>query len=176
MDLKEKYEKKVRPALMKKYSLSSPLAVPRISKVVVNTGIGRVREDKDQEIISRELALITGQKPSARPARKSIASFKTRQGMTIGYKVTLRGKRMYDFLSRLLNVALPRTRDFGGLEETSVDERGNLTIGIREQIVFPEMSGEDLKNIFGLEVSLVTDSKNRELALQMYKLLGVPPK
>jgi len=118
--------------------------------------------------------MIIGQKTSPRPARISIASFKSRQGMIIGYAATLRGKRMYDFLSRLINVAMPRSRDFRGIPETSVDSSGNLTIGIREHIAFPEIIGEDVKTIFGLEATLVSNAKSREEALEFYRDLGVP--
>ncbi len=174
MNFNQKYNKEVVPEMMKRHHLSSPLAVPRITKIAVNTGVGRIREEKDLQAIERVLGLIVGQKPSARPAKKAIASFKTRQGMTIGYMATLRGKRMYDFLSRLLDVALPRTRDFRGLEKTSVDANGNLTIGVREHIVFPEVIGEDVKNIFGLSVTLATTAQSREDALEMFTLLGIP--
>ncbi|MBI4059442.1 50S ribosomal protein L5 [Candidatus Giovannonibacteria bacterium] len=173
-DFKEKYEKKIRPELMKKRGFASPLAVPRIVKIAVNSGIGRVTDQKAQDEIQRQLALITGQKPSPRPAKKSIASFKTREGMIIGFSVTLRGKKMYNFLSRLLEVALPRTRDFRGLAPSSLDEAGNLTIGIREHIVFPEIIGEDVKTIFGLEITIVTNAPSREAALELYQALGFP--
>ena len=176
MNLREIYEKAARPEMMKRFGWSSPLAVPRILKVVVNTGTGRVREDKEREVIEKHLALITGQKPSPRPAKKSIAAFKTRQGMIIGLVTTLRGKRMYDFLSRLVEVALPRTRDFRGIPESSVDSSGNLTLGVREHMVFPEIVGEDIRTIFGLEVTVVTNAKKREEAVELFKLLGFPLK
>lgn len=160
--------------MMKTHGFSSPLAVPRIMKIVAHTGVGRIRDDKEIETISRQLSLIAGQKPSPRKAKKSIASFKSREGMIIGLAATLRGVRMYDFLSRLINVALPRARDFRGIPETSVDGAGNLTIGIKEHIIFPETVGEDVRTIFGLEVTVVPKTKNRELALEMYRLLGVP--
>ncbi len=174
MNFEEKYKKEVVKELMKRRNHSSPLAVPKIMKITVNTGVGRVKEDKDREAIAKNLALITGQKLVARLAKKAIASFKTREGMTIGYSATLRGKRMYDFLTRLISVALARTRDFRGLSEKSVDEKGNMTIGIREHIVFPEIIGEDVKNIFGLSVTLTTRARSRDEALEMYKLLGIP--
>lgn len=173
-DFKEKYNKIVVPEIMKRHGFSSLLAVPRISKITVSVGIGRIRDDKEAELISKYLALICGQKASDRPAKKAIASFKTREGMRIGLAATLHGKRMYDFLSRLVDVALPRTRDFRGIEEKSLDGRGNLTIGVREHIVFPEIIGEDVKHIFGMSVTLTTNAKNREIALEMFKLLGLP--
>jgi large subunit ribosomal protein L5 len=174
MDLKEKFEKQIVPEMAKKYGYTSPLAVPRVTKIVVNVGIGRVSDDKDRELIEKHLSLIVGQKPSGRPAKKAIASFKTRKGMVLGLAATLRGRRMYDFLSRFINIALPRTRDFRGIPVSNIDERGNLTIGIREHIVFPEIIGEDVKNIFGLEATLVTNMKDKEKALEMFKLMGLP--
>ena len=161
---------------MSKHQYSSALAVPRILNVVLNIGIGRVKDEKEKEMIKKHLALITGQKPQDRPAKKSIASFKTREGMIIGLRATLRGKRMYDFLSRLIQVALPRSRDFRGISEKSVDGAGNLTIGIREHIAFPEIMGEDVKTIFGFEATLVTNAKSRDAAIELYRGLGIPLK
>lgn len=174
MDLKEKYEKEVRPEIMKRHNYTAPLQVARLAKIVVHTGVGRVKEDKDKQAIAGQLALIAGQRPYPRPAKKSIASFKTRQGMILGYAATLRGKRMYDFLSKLIEIALPRTRDFWGINATAPDGAGNLTIGVKEHIVFPEIVGEDVKTIFGLEVTIVTTAKKREDAIEMYTLLGIP--
>ncbi len=173
-DFKEKYEKKIRPELMKRHSYTSPLAVPKIVKIVVNSGVGRVQDEKEKDNIARQLGLIAGQKPSPRPAKKSIASFKTREGMIIGFSVTLHGRRMYDFLSRLLEVALPRTRDFRGLSPSSLDGAGNLSIGVREHIVFPEIIGEDVKTIFGLEITVVTNARSRAEALELYESFGFP--
>ena len=174
MNFREAYEKNVVPQMMKTHGFSSPLAVPRITKIVVHTGVGRIRDDKEIETIRRQLSLIAGQKPSPRKAKKSIASFKSREGMVIGLAATLRRKRMYDFLTRLISVALPRARDFWGISEKSVDEGGNLTIGIKEHIIFPEAAGEDVRTIFGLEVTVVPQAASRELALEMYRLLGIP--
>ncbi len=157
-----------------KFGYKNVMAVPRIEKVVVNCGVGRFREEKEREEIQKFLALITGQKPAPREARKAIASFKTRQGLVVGYQVTLRGKRMWDFLSRLINIALPRTRDFQGIPEKSFDPKGNLTIGIKEHIVFPEIIGEDYRFLFGLEVTVVTTAKKREEGIELLKLLGFP--
>lgn len=176
MDLREKYRKEVVPAMREKFGYKNVMAVPRIEKVVVNTGIGKWREEKERAEVEKYFNLITGQKPSPRPAKKAIASFKTRQGEVLGFKVTLRGARMYDFLSRLINVALPRTRDFKGLEEKAFDERGNLTIGVREHIVFPEMIGEDYKFLFGLEATVVTTAKKREEGVELLRLMGFPIK
>jgi large subunit ribosomal protein L5 len=174
--LKEKYQKEVIPIMKQKFGYKNDLAVAAIEKVVVNIGIGSsaLKDKKAQELISKDLALIAGQKPSPALAKKAIASFKTRKGMTVGLKVTLRGKRMFDFLSRLINIALPRTRDFRGIDPKSVDQGGNLTIGIKEHIIFPEISQEDIKKIFGLEITIVTNAKKREEALELFKLLGFP--
>lgn len=174
MNYKTKYEKEILGKMMKERGYSSPLAVPRLIKIVLNTGVGRLKDDKEKETVKKYLSMISGQEVHARPAKKSIASFKSREGMTIGYSVTLRGERMYDFLTRLIDVALPRSRDFRGIQETSVDEFGNLSIGIREHIAFPEIIGEDVKTIFGLEATLVTNAKNKEEALELYRKLGIP--
>ncbi|MBI2024111.1 50S ribosomal protein L5 [Candidatus Giovannonibacteria bacterium] len=173
-DYKTKFEKQIVGKIMKERGLTSPLAVTRLTKIVINTGVGKLKDDKEKEIVKKYLTMISGQEVHARPAKKSIASFKSREGMTIGYSVTLRGQRMYDFLTRLIDVALPRSRDFRGISETSVDQFGNLTIGIREHIAFPEIIGEDVKTIFGLEATLVTSAKNKEEALELYRALGIP--
>ena len=173
--IKEKYIKEAVPKMMKEFGWRTPMRVPRILKAVVNSGIGKIREKKDVvEAVEKQLALITGQKVSPRPARIAIASFKTRVGMTIGYKATLRGGRMYDFLDRLINFAIPRMRDFRGISLKAADHAGNLTIGIKEHIVFPEMAGEDVRNIFGLEITIVTNAKKREEAISLFNLLGFP--
>lgn len=177
-NLKQRYVKEIIPAMKQKFGYRSNLAVPRIKKVVVNTGIGSraLKDEKAQELISKGLALITGQKPVPTLAKKAVSGFKIRKGMVAGLKVTLRGKRMFDFLSRLINIAIPRTRDFRGLDPKSVDEGGNLNIGIKEHIIFPEVSEEDIKTMFGLEVTVVTSVKKREEALELFKLLGFPIK
>ena len=145
----------------------------KLIKIVVNAGVGR-RDEKEREIIVRHLELITGQKCVLRKARKSIATFKTRQGMVIGLSCTLRGRRMRDFLERMINVALARLRDFRGIDHESVDSSGNLTLGFKEHIVFPEIAGEDIKAPFGFEVTLVVNAKTRDSASAFYKSLGVP--
>ena len=150
------------------------MAVPKIQKVVANVGVGRMRDEKERAEVVKYLSLITGQQPSPRPAKKAIASFKTRAGLVVGYQITLRGARMYDFLSRLINIALPRTRDFKGLETSSLDQKGNLTIGIKEHIVFPEIIGEDYRVLFGLEVTVVTTAKNKEEGKELLRLVGFP--
>ena len=160
--IKEKYIKDAVPKMMKEFGLKSPMAVPRMLKVTVNVGTGKMRDKKDAvETVEKHLTLITGQ---------------NREGMVVGYKVTLRGQRMYDFLDRLVHFAIPRMRDFGGISLKSVDQNGNLTYGIREHIVFPEMIGEDVKNIFGLEVTVSTNGGNRERAIELFRLLGFPLK
>lgn len=150
------------------------LAMPRLVKITVNTGVGRIRDAKPREEIVRDFALIMGQKPVPTLAKKAVASFKTREGMVIGYKVTLRGRRLRDFFDRLIHIALPRTRDFRGIKEEALDERGNLTIGIPEHIVFPEVDTEHSFTPFGFEISMTTTAKTREEALAFFRSLGVP--
>lgn len=171
----EKYHKEVVPALKERFSLKNHLAVPRVTKVVVNMGVGRIfREEKALAEAKEVLRLVTGQEPATRKARKAIAIFKTRIGSPIGLQVTLRGKRMADFLDRLIHVALPRTRDFGGIPSTSVGERGDLTIGIREHIVFPETADIAVRQMYSLEVTVVTTAEKREEGMALLKTLGFP--
>lgn len=172
--MQKKYKKEVIPAMMRKFNYKNSLAVPRLEKVVVNIGTGSVKDDGQKERIEKHLSVITGQKGSKRPAKKSIASFKIRQGSAIGYSVTLRARRMYDFLSRLIFVAIPRKRDFRGLDIKSIDKSGNLTIGFKDHLVFPEMIGEDIKNVFGFSVTVVTTAKNKEEAIEFLKMVGFP--
>lgn len=181
--LKEKYKKQVIPGMKKKFGLKNIMAVPNIEKTVINIGFGRLvsgKSPKDQEKaykdILKDLALITGQKPVLCSAKKSIASFKIRQGMPIGAKVTLRGKTMQDFLERLIHIALPRSRDFQGIALKSLDSDGNLNIAIKEHIDFPEVSAEKAQMIFSFQVTVVTTTKNREQGLELLKLLGFPLK
>jgi large subunit ribosomal protein L5 len=174
-DLKQKYIEEVIPKMKEKFDYKNNLAVPRIEKTVVNVGTGSIlKDEKSQDFISRDLALITGQKPISTLAKKAISGFKIRQGMIVGLKVTLRGKRMFDFLSRLINIALPRTRDFRGLPRKSMDQGGNLSIGIKEHIIFPEILPEEVKKIFGLEITVVTNAKKKEEAIELFKLMGFP--
>ncbi|MDP3991047.1 MAG: 50S ribosomal protein L5 [Candidatus Nealsonbacteria bacterium] len=183
LNLKEKYIKEVIPAMQEKFGFKSVMAVPRLEKAVVNTGFGREivgkTSDEQKKIIDSviaDLSLICGQKVVGTKAKKAIASFKTRKGMVIGARVTLRGQKMYDFLGRLINIALPRSRDFQGIEPKSVDNGGNLTIAVKEHISFPEVSPEKAKSIFGFEVTVATTVKNREFGLELFKLLGFPIK
>lgn len=170
-----KYRKAVVPAMRAKFGYSTVMAVPKISKAVVNIGVGKhVKDEKMLEIIERDLGLITGQKPAPTFAKKSIASFKIREGMKVGYKVTLRGKRMYDFIDRLISIALPRTRDFRGLDLKSFDKKGALSLGIVEQSAFPEVHYESLREVFSLEVTIVTTAEHREEAVELLKLIGFP--
>jgi large subunit ribosomal protein L5 len=172
--LQEKYRKEVLPHLKEKFSQKADLAVPRITKIVVNSGVGRLRDDKQMQEVEKYLGLITGQKPVACTAKQAIASFKSRKGLVIGYKVTLRGKRMYDFLQRMVQLAIPRTRDFRGINRSAIDQAGNLTIGVKEHIVFPETIGEDIHTIFGFEATIVTTAKNRVEAMELFTSLGIP--
>lgn len=161
-------------ALQGTFDYTSPMQSPRVSKVIVSTGVGKKRDAKQLELIEDRLAKITGQKPAPRPARLSIASFKVREGDTVGLQVTLRGARMYDFLDKLIHIALPRTRDFRGLSAKAIDDMGNITIGIREHTIFPETSDEDLKDVFGLAITVVTTAKSKAEAEAFLRHLGLP--
>ena len=183
LNFKEKYDKEVIPVIMKKFGYRNVNQVPKIEKVVVNVGFGKeVVSKSGDELrkfiagISSDLAAITGQKPSMRQARKSISGFKLREGTVIGAKVTIRGKRMYDFLDRLIHIALPRSRDFRGLDSKCLDKEGNMSIGIKEHIIFPEVSAEKLKNIFGFQITVKTSAKTKEEGAELLKLLGFPIK
>ncbi len=175
--LQEKYRKTVIPAMQKAFEIKNVMAVPKIEKVVINTGVGRIaKEDKTIERIAKELSMITGQKPVLKKAKKSISGFKLRQGVTVGVAVTLRGKRMYDFLDRLISIALPRSKDFRGIDDRNFDKMGNLNFGIKESSIFPEINYENIKDIFGLEVTVVTTAKNREKGIEFLKQMGFPIK
>ncbi len=171
----EKYNKDVKPLMKNKFNYSNVNMIPKFIKVVINTGIGRyLKDEKMIQQIEEDLRMIVGQKPDHRSARKSIAGFKIRKGMNVGFKATLRRNRMFDFLERLIKIALPRSRDFKGLSLKSVDKNGNFNIGIKEQIIFPETSNSKL--IFGFEISVITNSKSREEAIELYRLMGFPIK
>ena len=177
MRLKDKYIKQVVPALKEKLDCQNDLAVPRVVKVVINTGFNpKDKDEKAQKEIMDSLTSIAGQKTVICQAKKSEAGFKIRQGMPIGVKVTLRGRRMYDFLDRLIHIALPRSRDFRGLPQKNVDQAGNLNIGVKEQIIFPEISAENTRSIFGLEIVVVTTAKSRPEGIGLFKLMGFPIK
>jgi large subunit ribosomal protein L5 len=177
MKLQEKYKKEAIPGLKEKFGYKNDLAIPRIEKVTLNTGIGKFSQDeKAVEEIVKDLMMISGQKPVFTLAKKAIAGFKIRQGQKVGLAVTLRGQRANDFIERLISLALPRSRDFRGLEQKSVDDHGNLNIGIKEQIIFPEISHENIRNIFGLQITVKTTAKNHEEGLELFKLMGFPIK
>jgi large subunit ribosomal protein L5 len=175
--LKEQYKNKILPDLQKELGIKNKLAVPSLQKVVVNVGLGRASQlsnfqDKLLPEIEKEVATITGQKPSVCKARKSISGFKLREGQIIGLKVTLRGERMYDFVDKLVKLVLPRVRDFRGIDLKNVDERGNLNLGFKDHYVFAEVSQETSTVDFGLQVTIVCNAKRREDALAVYKRLG----
>jgi len=173
--LRERYQKDVIPALQKEFGYKNVNAVPKITKVVVNMGLGDATQNaKIIDTGADELARITGQRAAVRRAKKSIAQFKVRQGMPIGAMVTLRGDRMYEFLDRLVSIALPRIRDFRGLSPRSFDGRGNYSIGIREQLIFPEINYDDIAAIRGLDVAITTSAKTDEQALALLRALGLP--
>jgi len=181
--LQEKFKKEVVPEMMEKFGYKNVMAVPKIEKVVINTGFGRQvsgktseEQKKIQDTVLQELSLISGQRPVLKKAKKSISGFKIREGQVIGAAVTLRGKKMFDFLEKLIHIALPRLRDFQGVAPDSFDKKGNLTIGLREHIAFPEILPEKAKNIFGLEIIVVTTAETREEGIELLRLLGFPVK
>ncbi|HVW82390.1 MAG TPA: 50S ribosomal protein L5 [Candidatus Paceibacterota bacterium] len=161
-------------ALSPSFGYTSRMQAPRVLKVVISSGVGKKRDQKQVALITERLARITGQAPAPRAAKQSIASFKVRAGDTVGLQVTLRGGRMFDFLDKLVHIALPRTRDFRGLAASAVDDMGNLTIGIKEHTIFPETSDEDLKDVFGLAITIVTTAKNKAEAEAFFRHLGFP--
>lgn len=174
-NLKTKYQKEAAPALIKEFGKSNLMAVPKIEKVVVNVGIGKIAQEKDKiGLVSDDLRKITGQQPLRTKSKKSISGFKTRTGLVIGLKVTLRGTRMWQFLNRFVNFALPRVRDFQGISLSSVDGAGNLNIGIKEQIIFPEVMGDQANYIFPFQVTVTTTAKDRESGLALFKALNFP--
>jgi large subunit ribosomal protein L5 len=173
--LRDRYEKEVRPALMKEFELNNPMAAPKLHKIVINMGVGEATQNaKVLDPAAQELAQITGQKPVITRARKSIAAFKVRAGMPIGAMVTLRGDRMYEFFDRLVNVALPRVRDFRGVSTKSFDGRGNYTLGLRDQLVFPEIDYSKVDKLKGMNVTIVTTAGSDDQARALLKHLGMP--
>ncbi len=173
--LKEKYNKDITQALMKKFSYKSVMQVPRVEKVVINMGLGEaVQNSKILDSAVADLALITGQKPVVTKAKKSIAGFKLREGMPIGAKVTLRGERMYYFIDKLFNISLPRVRDFRGVSSKSFDGRGNYTIGLKEQLVFPEIDYDKIDKLRGMDIVFVTTANSDEEAHELLSQLGMP--
>lgn len=183
MNLEEKYKKEVIPEMMTKFKYPNVMAVPRIKKITINIGLGKELaskgSDEQKKFISAifdDLASISGQKPSITIARKSIAGFKLREGNIVGAKVTLRGKRMYSFLGRFIGIALPRSRDFEGIGVDLFDKMGNLTIGIKEHIIFPEVQAERMRNIFGFQITITISGRNKEENIELLRLIGFPIK
>ena len=173
--LKQRYEKEVRPALMREFGFKNLMQTPRVDKVVVNMGLGEaIQNGKILDASLEQLSAITGQKPVVTKARKSIANFKLRQGQSIGAMVTLRGDRAYEFLDRLLNIALPRVRDFKGVSPKAFDGKGNYTLGVKEQIIFPEINYDRVEKIKGLNITVVTTARNYEEGRALLRLLGMP--
>ena len=173
--LKQRYDQEIRPKLKADLGLASVMQVPRIEKITLNMGVGEAKTDaKALDQAMDELAIIAGQKPQVRRAKKSIASFKLREGMAVGTRVTLRGPRMWEFLDRLVSIALPRIRDFRGLNPNSFDGRGNYALGIREQIIFPEINYDDVQTVRGLDVAITTSAANDEQAFALLRELGLP--
>ena len=173
--LKDYYAKEVAPALMKKFSYKSTMQIPKLDKIVVNVGAGEARENsKVIDAICKDISQITGQKPLVCRARKSVANFKLREGMPIGVKVTLRGERMYEFLDRFFNVALPRVRDFRGINPNSFDGRGNYSMGLKEQLIFPEIDYDKIDKVRGMDICFVTTAKTDEEARELLTLMGAP--
>ncbi|WP_281165937.1 50S ribosomal protein L5 [Liquorilactobacillus sicerae] len=173
--LKEKYDKEIVPALMEKFNYTSIMQVPKVEKIVINMGVGdAVSNSKNLDEAVEELTLISGQKPIITKAKKSIAGFRLREGMPIGTKVTLRASRMYDFLDKLVSVSLPRVRDFHGVSKRAFDGRGNYTLGIREQLIFPEIDFDDVNKVRGMDIVLVTTAQTDEEAHELLTKLGMP--
>jgi large subunit ribosomal protein L5 len=166
--------KNSQKVLKEELGVKNVMALPRLSKVVVSSGTGKAKDKKRNELVANRLGKITGQKASPRGAKQSIATFKLREGEIIGYAVTLRGKMMYGFLEKLINIAFPRTRDFKGFDDKSVDELGNLTIGLREHTIFPETIDEEIRDIFGMSITIVTTAKDRKSGLAFFKAIGFP--
>jgi large subunit ribosomal protein L5 len=173
--LKDKFDKEIAPALAKELGVTNPMAVPRLHKIVVNMGVGEATQNtKILDPLVRDLGEITGQKPVVTKAKKSIAAFKVREGMSIGAMVTLRGPRMYEFLDRLINIALPRVRDFRGVSTKSFDGRGNYTLGLRDQLIFPEIDYAKVDKLKGMNVTIVTTARDDNQARALLKHLGMP--
>ncbi len=173
--LKDKYKKEISPALAKEFDIKNPMAIPKIEKIVVNMGLGEASSNaKILDVATEELRSITGQKPVITKAKKSIAAFKLRQGMSIGTMVTLRGDRKYEFLDRLISIALPRVRDFRGISAKAFDGRGNYTLGIREQLIFPEIDFNKVDKTRGMNISIITTARNDDEARSLLKSMGMP--
>ena len=175
MLLKDRYKKEIAPTLMKEFSYKSVMQIPRIEKIVINAGVGDATQDsKNIGSVYNEISVITGQKPIKTKAKKSLATYKLREGQKIGVKVTLRNDQMWNFLDKLILVAIPRIRDFRGISTKSFDGRGNFTMGIKEQIIFPEINFDDVKRIRGFDITIVTSANKNEEALSLLKHVGIP--
>ena len=175
MRLEERYTKEIKDALMKKFEYKSVMQIPKLDKVVINIGLGEAKENaKAIDSAVNDLALITGQKPVVTKAKKSVASFKVREGMNIGCKVTLRGAKMYEFVDRLFNAALPRVRDFRGINPNAFDGRGNYSLGIKEQLIFPEIDYDKIDKLRGMDIIFVTTAQSDEEARELLTLMGAP--
>ena len=173
--LKEKFINEVAPAMMEKFNYRSVMEIPKLEKVVVNMGIGDAKDNpKGLELAIKELATIVGQRPVITKAKKSVSNFKLREGMSIGAKVTLRGEKMYEFVDRLLNIALPRVRDFRGVSTKAFDGRGNYALGIKEQLIFPEIQYDQVEKVRGMDIIFVTTAKTDEESRELLKLMGMP--
>jgi len=173
--LKERYEQEIRPALVDRFGYSTPMQAPRITKITVNMGVGDAKQDSNVlDAATEQLAIITGQRPNVRRAKKSIAQFKVREGMPVGVSVTLRGERSYEFLDRLLSIAIPRIRDFRGLSARSFDGRGNYSIGIREQVIFPEIDYDAVDAVRGLDITFTTTAASDDEAFALLESFGMP--
>lgn len=173
--LKERYQKEVVPTLLERFGYGNVMQVPKVEKVVINMGVGdAVQDSKALDAAMEDLAIISGQRPVVTRAKKSVANFKIREGMPIGCRVTLRGRRMYDFLDKLINISLPRIRDFRGVSPRSFDGRGNYTIGIREQLIFPEIDYDSISKIRGMDITIVTSAESDEEAMELLRSMGMP--
>ncbi len=173
--LEQRYKEQMIPALMKEFSITNIQAVPKLLKVTLNVGIGKAQGDKKViEAVTNTLSRISGQKPIQTKAKKSISNFKLREGMVVGVKVTLRGDRMYAFLDKLINITMPRVRDFQGIKRTAVDADGSLNIGFKEHLVFPEIQMDSIEHVHGLEVALSTTAKTRAQGMRLFELFGIP--
>ena len=173
--LREQYEKEVKPALMKKFGYKSVMQIPKLEKIVINIGLGDIRDNpKSLENAMNDLQIITGQKPIVTKAKKSIAAFKLREGANVGLKVTLRSGKMYDFAYKLFNIALPRVRDFRGVADNAFDGRGNFSMGVKEQLIFPEIEYDKIDKLRGMDIAFVTTANTDEEAKELLSLLGMP--
>jgi large subunit ribosomal protein L5 len=173
--LKDRYREEVAPALKERFGIENPMRIPKLEKIIVNMGVGEAAQDSRRlDSAMEDLARITGQKPQLRRARKSVAGFKIREGMPVGARATLRGERMWEFLDRLVSIALPRVRDFRGINPNAFDGRGNFALGVREQTIFPEVSYDSIDSMRGLDVAVVTTAETDEEAQELLRMLGMP--